>query len=88
MDEISETKLRDHPSLHGALLDFQLLSVAEAPGVLLLELRAGGDGFSESHHLIQTDARQVLELAARIRHTVLPDLERKALDLLEQIVKE
>ena len=75
-------------NLYGQLLSGRLRPIQGREKVPLLEFRAGGDGFAESHHSVLTDARQALKVAAHLRRTVLPEFAAKALELLERSVKE
>lgn len=87
-ETIKSEELSDHPDLHGPLMSVRLRPIQDREGDLLLEFRAGGAGFAATRHLVLTNARQALKVAAHLRRTVLPEFEAKALELLERSVKE
>lgn len=88
MDTITSTQITNHGSYYGALISCRVLSVPEQTGALALEFHAGDAAYAESRHLVLTDARQLLELAAHIRHILLPTMDQEILDALGRIEKK
>ena len=87
MKEMTEVEIKEHQNYHGDLDSLQVHSAKGEKGALVLELRAGGDRYVSSRHLVLTNAPQLLGEMNRIRGTLDPSPEDRILAEMRAIRK-
>ena len=85
---VTANELSNQTHYYGELLSVEISAIEGGRGALLLEFRAGGNGFAQSRHMVMTDTRQALKLSAQIRRRLLPEFERRVLTALDRIEKK